>query len=69
MDDLGAGVAVDQGRHVVGEVDARDALEVGHAAALAALDVGRVTPPQDRVPADAAGKDFEGPLVEGGAAR
>ena len=69
LDDLGAGVAVDQGRHVVGEVDARDAIEVGHAAALAVLDVGRVTRPQDRVAADAAGKDFEGPLVEGGAAR
>ena len=68
LDDLGAGVAVDEGRHVVGEVDARDALEVGHAAALAALDVGRATRPQDRVAADAAGKDFEGPLVEGGAA-
>jgi hypothetical protein len=67
-DDRRGGVAVDQRGHVVGEVDAFDALDVGDAAALAMVGVERVRLAQDGVAAHAARAGHAGALVELGAA-
>jgi hypothetical protein len=67
--DLGMSVPVDEGGHVVGKVNAGDAVEIGDAATLAVRGVGWVRGAKNSVARDSPGEDFLRSSEELGATR
>ena len=69
LNDRGIGVPMDQRCHVVRTIDARNTIEIGQAAALAEVRIGRMWLPQYRVATYASRQHVLGALEEISAAR